>query len=127
MNYEKITPETLSLISAIVGEKNVLTDAELLQPYSHDEVTDPAYHHMPEVVVFAENTDQVAKLVKLANEKHFSVVPRGAGTGLACGAVPIYAVWFSVWKKWTKSLKSTLKLGMQLLSQASEQMICRKL
>ena len=32
MNYEKITPETLSLISAIVGEKNVLTDAELLQP-----------------------------------------------------------------------------------------------
>ena len=90
MNYEKITPETLSLISAIVGEKNVLTDAELLQPYSHDEVTDPAYHHMPEVVVFAENTDQVAKLVKLANEKHFSVVPRGAGTGLACGAVPIY-------------------------------------
>ena len=90
MNYEKITPETLSLTSAIVGEKNVLTDAELLQPYSHDEVTDPAYHHMPEVVVFAENTDQVAKLVKLANEKHFSVVPRGAGTGLACGAVPIY-------------------------------------
>ena len=90
MNYEKITSETLTLISAIVGEKNVLTDAELMQPYSHDEVTDPAYHHMPEVVVFAENTEQVAKLVKLANEKHFSVVPRGAGTGLACGAVPIY-------------------------------------
>ena len=90
MNYEKITPETLNLISGIVGEKNVLTDAELMQPYSHDEVTDPAYHHMPEVVVFAENTEQVAKLVTLANEKHFTVVPRGAGTGLACGAVPIY-------------------------------------
>lgn len=90
MNYEKITPETLDLITAIVGEKNVLTDAELMQPYSHDEVTDPAYHRMPEVVVFAENTEQVAKLVKLANEKLFSVVPRGAGTGLACGAVPIY-------------------------------------
>ncbi|MGL5207378.1 MAG: FAD-binding oxidoreductase [Acidaminococcaceae bacterium] len=90
MNYEKIIPETLDLITAIVGEKNVLTDAELMQPYSHDEVTDPAYHRMPEVVVFAENTEQVAKLVKLANEKLFSVVPRGAGTGLACGAVPIY-------------------------------------
>ena len=90
MKYEKITPETLSLIAAIVGEKNVLTDNDLMQPYSHDEVTDPAYHHMPEVVVFAENTEQVAKLVKLANEKHFSIVPRGAGTGLACGAVPIY-------------------------------------
>lgn len=90
MKYEKISLETLSLIAAIVGEKNVLTDNDLMQPYSHDEVTDPAYHRMPEVVVFAENTEQVANLVKLANEKHFSIVPRGAGTGLACGAVPIY-------------------------------------
>ena len=33
MNYEKITPETLNLISAIVGEKNVLTDAELAENF----------------------------------------------------------------------------------------------
>lgn len=90
MIYEKITDETLSAIRSIVTEKNVLTDDNLMQPYSHDEVTDPAYHHMPEVVVYAETADQVAALVKLANEKHFTVVPRGAGTGLACGAVPIY-------------------------------------
>ena len=90
MQYEKITPETMEQIIAIVGQKNVLTDNDLMQPYSHDEVTDPAYHHMPEVVVYVENTEQVVKLVKLANEKHFVVVPRGAGTGLACGAVPIY-------------------------------------
>lgn len=58
-------------------------------PYSHDEVTDPAYHHMPEAVVFAESAQQVAAIVQLANEYHFLVVPRGAGTGLACGAVPV--------------------------------------
>ena len=90
MNYQKITNETLSSIKKIVGEENVLTTDELMQPYSHDEVTDPAYHRMPEAVAFASNTEQVAALLKLANEKLFPVVPRGAGTGLACGAVPIY-------------------------------------
>lgn len=89
MQYEKITTETMQKIVSIVEKKNVLSDEDLMQPYSHDEVTDPSYHHMPEVVVYVENTEQVAKLVKLANEKHFVIVPRGAGTGLACGAVPI--------------------------------------
>ena len=45
---------------------------------------------MPEVVVFARTAEQVAQVVKLANEELIPVVPRGAGTGLACGAVPIY-------------------------------------
>ena len=33
---------------------------------------------------------QLSLIHILANEYHFPVVPRGAGTGLACGAVPIY-------------------------------------
>lgn len=90
MKYEEISQETLCKIKSIVGEKNVITDSDMIQPYSHDEVTDPAYHHMPEVVAYAESAQQTADLVKLANERHFPVVPRGAGTGLACGAVPIY-------------------------------------
>jgi len=90
MKYKKISQETLGNIKSIVGEKNVITDTNTIQPYSHDEVTDPAYHHMPEVVAYVESAQQAADLVKLANEHHFPVVPRGAGTGLACGAVPIY-------------------------------------
>lgn len=90
MTYESITPEILASIQSIVGPKNVITDAEKMQPYSHDEVTDPAYHHMPEAVVLTETAEQIAAVVQLANAHHFPVVPRGAGTGLACGAVPIY-------------------------------------
>ena len=90
MHYEKITTEILEKLKAIVGPKNVVTDADAMQPYSHDEVTDPAYHHMPEAVVFAETAQQVSAIIKLANACHFPVVPRGAGTGLACGAVPEY-------------------------------------
>ena len=90
MEYTKINSEIMDKLVAIVGKDNVLTSESKLKEYSHDEVTDPAYHHMPEVVVMANNTQEVSAVVKLANEYHFPVVPRGAGTGLVCGAVPIY-------------------------------------
>lgn len=77
MHYEKITTEILEKLKAIVGPKNVVTDADAMQPYSHDEVTDPAYHHMPEAVVFAETAQQVSAIIKLANACHFPVVPAG--------------------------------------------------
>mgnify|MGYP000237738631 FL=1 len=77
MHYEKITTEILEKLKAIVGPKDVVTDADAMQPYSHDEVTDPAYHHMPEAVVFAETAQQVSAIIKLANACHFPVVPRG--------------------------------------------------
>ena len=88
--YNKLTPAILDELRVILGEKNVITDADRMQPYSHDEVTEPRYHHMPEVVLFPENTEQIAAIVKLANRELIPVVPRGAGTGLACGAVPIF-------------------------------------
>ena len=90
MEYTKINAEILAKLESIVGAANVLTDVEKMQPYAHDEVTDPAYHHLPEAVVFAETAEQVAAVVVLANAEHFPVVPRGAGTGLVCGAVTVY-------------------------------------
>ena len=89
--YNPVTPAVLTELIAILGEKNVTTDPDKLYTYSHDEVTESRYHHAPEVVVFPESTEQVAAVVKLANQKLISVTPRGAGTGLACGAVPNYA------------------------------------
>ena len=90
MEYNRISQEIVAKLQELVGAANVLTEGEQLEIYAHDEVTDPAYHHLPEAVVFAENAQQVAAVVQLANEYHFPVVPRGAGTGLACGAVPVY-------------------------------------
>lgn len=90
MEYTKVDTEIIAKLKTLVGEDNVMTDAEQMAIYAHDEVTDPAYHHLPEAVVFAETAQQVAAVVRLANEHRFPVVPRGAGTGLACGAVPIF-------------------------------------
>lgn len=89
-HYNPVTSDVVSKLKEIVGERNVVLDPDKLYPYSHDEVTDPRYHHMPEVVVYPESTEQVAEIVKLANIALVPVVPRGAGTGLACGAVPVH-------------------------------------
>ena len=88
--YHAVTPLIIEQLQSLVSEKNVIFDKERLEVYSHDEVTDQRYHRLPEVVVLPETTVQIAEIIKLANQELIPVVPRGAGTGLACGAVPIY-------------------------------------
>ena len=88
--YNPVTESILAELRNIVGEKNVVTDKEKMEPYSHDEVTQKCFYHMPEVVVFPENTQQISEIMKLANKEMIPVTPRGAGTGFACGANPIY-------------------------------------
>jgi len=89
MEYNKVTAETIEELRRIFGERNVLTDVEKIEPYSHDE-SGTQFKHMPEVVVKAENEDQIGQLMKLANREHIPVTPRGAGSGLAASAVPLH-------------------------------------
>jgi len=86
--YNSVTEEVLAQLRRIVGDKFVWTDPEKMEPYSHDEVTGAKYVKLPEAVILPENVEQVAQIVKLANRKMIPVVPRGAGTGYACAAVP---------------------------------------
>lgn len=85
-----VTPELIEQLKAIVGEKYVYTDPDKLDPYSHDEVTDPHYVKMPGAVVLPANTEETAKVVKLLYDNDTVMIPRGAGTGLAVGAVATF-------------------------------------
>ena len=88
--YNKVSAEMLEELRAALGERFVSTDADKLETYKTDEEANPKYHHYPEVVVFPENTEQVAAVVRLANKYVVPVTPRGAGSGLAGGAIPVY-------------------------------------
>jgi len=90
MKYNKVDEKIIEKLKNIVGARNVSTDPEKLEIYSHDEEGQPRMEIPPEVVVFPENTEQVSKIMKLANEEMIPVTPRGAGTGLSGGAVPLY-------------------------------------
>src|SRR6266487_7104428 len=70
----------------IVGPENVLTAPEDLIPYSFDGTA--AMRQMPAWVLFTKTTQQVAEVLKLANERSIPVVTRGSGTGLSGGSLP---------------------------------------
>ena len=48
-----------------------------------------AYKQTPLVVVMPENTQEVSNILKFCHEENIKVVPRGAGTGLSGGALPL--------------------------------------
>ncbi len=78
--------DVVAQIGSIVGEKNCSTRIADLYTYGFDS----SIHHVtPDIVVQPRSTEQVAKLIKLANSLRIPVVPRGAGTGLCGGAVPL--------------------------------------
>jgi glycolate oxidase len=87
MNYNKITAPILEAITAIVGSDAVIVQRNELEKYSHDETEDLVYY--PEVVAKPHTPKEVSALMKLCNENQIPVTPRGAGTGLSGGALPI--------------------------------------
>ena len=89
-HYNPVTPELIAKLKAVAGDKNVRYDEETLTQYQTDEEGNPHYFRKPEVVVFPETTEQVAAIVKLANEFLVPITPRAAGTNVACCAIPIY-------------------------------------
>lgn len=89
--YRPVTPAIVSELGSIVRERNVIyADPEKMEVYAHDEVADPSFAHMPDVVVKPTSAEEVSAIMKLANRELIPVTPRGAGSGLSGGAVPVY-------------------------------------
>ncbi|MBF0499988.1 MAG: FAD-binding protein [Candidatus Riflebacteria bacterium] len=89
--YQSVTPSMIEELKTIVGAANVVFgDIEKLEPLSHDEIAERSYAHMPECVVRAGTAAEIAAILKFANRERVPVTPRGAGSGLSGGAVPLY-------------------------------------
>jgi len=81
-----LTENVLGQLRAIVGADQVLTAKEDLIPYAFDGTA--ALNQMPGCVAFVTTTEQIAGVLKLANETRTAVVTRGSGTGLSGGSLP---------------------------------------
>lgn len=77
----------LDRLRQIVGDDGVLHDPEELLVYECDGYV--VEKNVPDVVVFPASTEQVVAVVKLCNELNVPFVPRGAGTSLAGGCLPV--------------------------------------
>ncbi|OHB76057.1 MAG: glycolate oxidase subunit GlcD [Planctomycetes bacterium RBG_16_59_8] len=82
-----VTPLQLNTIREIVGAENVLNAPEDLLVYSYDGTA--TLGRRPEAVVIPRSVEQIAKIMILANQEGFSVVPRGSGSGLSGGSIPV--------------------------------------
>lgn len=89
-SFNSVTPALLDELRRVLGDKFVKTDDDYLERYQTDEEGNSHYFHKPEVVVFPGSTEEVAEVVKLANKYLVPITPRSAGSGVACGAIPVY-------------------------------------
>ncbi len=83
LNRNKI----VSNLKKIIKSENVLDHHDEIKPYETDALS--AYKQKPLVVVLPENVQEVSKILKYCNEEKIKVIPRGAGTGLSGGALPL--------------------------------------
>ena len=79
--------EVVAALRAIVPGEGVIASERAMRPYETDGLT--AYRQLPMVVVLPESTEQVVRVLRYCHEHGIKVVPRGAGTSLSGGALPL--------------------------------------
>jgi len=88
-DYGRVTTAVVEALQDIVGARDVIhEDVDRLEGYGADEAGG-LYRGTPDVVVRVTTSEQVSEVLKLANRERIPVTPRGAGSGLAGGAVPV--------------------------------------
>ena len=78
--------DTIHRLQEIVGQDQVTTLPEELACYSYDGT---GQEYPPGAVAFPGSTEEICRIMQLASNTQFPVVPRGAGTGMTGGALPV--------------------------------------
>jgi len=82
-----ITSKHIDSLRRIVGRTNVLASVEEMKAYSYDATA--MWSHLPDAVVLPTNAAQIAEILKFAGENGIPVTPRGSGTNVSGGSIPI--------------------------------------
>lgn len=87
MPFLEVTTDLIGRFEAIVGVEHVILDKEKRFDYSHDETED--YSFLPDVVLKPSSAEEISQIMRICNEHLIPVTPRGGGTGLSGGALPV--------------------------------------
>jgi glycolate oxidase len=77
----------VAALRQLVPGEGVIAGTREMRPYESDGLT--AYRQLPMVVVLPETTEQVSQVLRYCHDEGIKVVPRGAGTSLSGGALPL--------------------------------------
>ncbi|MBA3868642.1 MAG: FAD-binding oxidoreductase [Anaerolineae bacterium] len=86
--FNPVTPELITQLTDILGAASVSTARADIDLHAKDQ----SQHHAvpPEIVIWPTAAQQVADVLKLANEQHVPVTPWGVGTGLEGNSIPVH-------------------------------------
>ncbi|MES2616604.1 MAG: FAD-linked oxidase C-terminal domain-containing protein [Bacteroidota bacterium] len=87
MTYNSITSEDLDFFKTIVPQHQLITETELLKKYGRDYTEDFVFP--PALVLIPDDSSAISKIMAYCHSRHIPVTPRGAGTGLSGGCLPI--------------------------------------
>ena len=82
-----MNPSVIQRLEGIVGKENLMTQDEDLYLFRYDASLPES---QPDAVAFPRTTEATSRIMALASEEGIPVAPRGAGTGLSGGSVPVY-------------------------------------
>lgn len=88
MALTKINIDNTTFFTTLLGEKYTLADTDNLNRCASDQTED--LHYLPEVVLQPGTVEEVSAIMKYCNAHNIPVTPRGAGTGLSGGALPVF-------------------------------------
>jgi glycolate oxidase len=88
--YSQIDRAVTEKLENIAGRENVIADPDRMFDYGHDEFSLRDISRVPDLVVKPKTAEEVAAILRLANEHKIPVTPRGGATGLCGGCVPSF-------------------------------------
>ncbi len=86
--YKNITPADIEYLKKITAPDRVFDRSQISEDYSHDELG--SIRRLPEALVKVMSTEEVAAIMKYADENRIPVVVRGSGTGLVGSSVALH-------------------------------------
>lgn len=85
---QSLSYELIDQFRAIVGQQFIIIDEEQRNEYGHDKTED--YLFLPDLVLKPGTPEEISAILKVCNKYKIPVTPRGAGTGLAGGSIPVH-------------------------------------
>ena len=98
-----MTQDILHQLESIVGKENFFTSQEDKISYSYDGT--PLYSALPEAIARPTKKEEISEILRVANREHFSIVPRGMGTGLSGGSIPVKNCVILDMSRWNRILE----------------------
>ena len=85
--FVPVDPGVVRQLAAVVGAANCFSEPAALRKYESDGLT--SFKTTPGAVILPASTEEVVEAVRIARRANLPIVPRGSGTGLSGGAMPL--------------------------------------